>query len=209
MNAADAEWSTAMRIVRASTFVALPSGGEKIRNRKLYEKQGLYRVPATAGWSQAQPDGEEYARRVSENRAHGVLREGRVNPRSTLFSLPFFSRVGTIYFPFPLATESLSPFFAEFFQSGHFQIFRGHDDPELDVSVERQKPRFGKCGYLRRGIQINDQYRPPLSILLGEVNRLGFELLQDVLDLPADTTVPNRHVEFLMGERYIHEHAHG
>ena len=67
-----------------------------------------------------------------------------------------------------------SPFPAEFVEACLGQIVGRHEDAEPHVGVESQKPGFGKKGNPRRILQIDDEDRGTLSILLREINRFRF-----------------------------------
>jgi hypothetical protein len=49
----------------------------------------------------------------------------------------------------------LAPLLAQFCQSGSFQIFRSHGNPELAVGIELEKPRLSE-----RGDSIRVRHRP-------------------------------------------------
>lgn len=50
---------------------------------------------------------------------------------------------------------------------------------KLNAGIEREKPRLGKCRYLRRIADIHNQRSTAFPMALGEVGRFGLNLLQD------------------------------
>ena len=101
-----------------------------------------------------------------------------------------------------------TPFLAHVIKLRPLQVVRRHDDSELDIRLERQKPRLGQRRNPGRVSQIDDEHRSPLSILLGEIGRLRLEGFEDAADFCADRAVLDRGIEGLVWDFDMEHHSH-
>src|SRR5882672_10320648 len=83
---------------------------------------------------------------------------------------------------------SLSPMLAKLIQAGFLEVVRRHDHAELDVGVEGQKPRLGQRRDFRRVGHVNDEHGRALTILFGEIDRLGPHTFENTIELGPDGT---------------------
>jgi len=101
----------------------------------------------------------------------------------------------------PARTENcLTPLLSEFLKSGLPKVLGRHYDPKLAVRVEIQKPRFSERGDLRWLLHVYDQDGSSVAILLREVYRLWFHILQDAPDDSTSGSMTHCSVEWLMWE---------
>src|SRR5271169_4403827 len=70
------------------------------------------------------------------------------------------------------------------------QIIGVHHRLELDAGVERQEPRLGSGGHLRRVLHVEKDVPRSLPVIVSKVGRFGFEVSEDGLNLSAEAAVP-------------------
>jgi len=80
---------------------------------------------------------------------------------------------------------------------GLLQVFRGHGQPDGNVSVEGEKPRFAPGRDLGRFGQVNDQDGASPPVLLREINGLGLGVLQNSADFLSNRAIFDGLVECL------------
>src|SRR5437660_5123731 len=91
-----------------------------------------------------------------------------------------------------------TPLLAEVFQSGLFQIVRGHCDPKFNVGLKCEEPRLSQRRNLGRVGQIDHEHCSSSTVLLCEIDRFWFDRLQDTIQLGACCPVLHGGVECLM-----------
>src|SRR5271169_3129124 len=81
------------------------------------------------------------------------------------------------------------------------QIIGVHHRLELDAGVERQEPRLGGGGYLRRILHVEKDVPRSLPIVVGEVGCFWLEVSKDGLNLFTEAAVPGRCIPRINGDR--------
>ena len=75
----------------------------------------------------------------------------------------------------------LGPLLTQIVESSTRKVFWRHRDSKLYVGVKGQKEWLGDSRYLRWVSDIHDHESAALTVALGEVDRLGLHVLQDLL----------------------------
>ena len=84
------------------------------------------------------------------------------------------------------------------------QVFRRHHDAEFNIGLEGEEPWLGQHGNFRIVRHIHDEDGAALAVLLGEINGLRLDGVENLADLLADRATLDGGVEDVMRDGDVH-----
>ena len=84
------------------------------------------------------------------------------------------------------------------------QVLRRHHDAEFHIGLEGEEPRLGQHGNFRVVRDVHDEDGAALAVLLGEIDRLRLDGVENLADLLAHRAIFDGGVEDGMRDGDIH-----
>lgn len=91
---------------------------------------------------------------------------------------------------------------------GPRQVVAIHHRLDLNAGVKRKEPWLSNGRYFRAILHIEENHARSFSIEFGEVDRFGFEISEDRLNLLDEAAILDCGVPLVNGDRNLEHHSH-